>query len=163
MSTCPPDPVLEKACELLETVKGRLAQTEAGAPERASLVPGGAAVAWDDCCAGQLWVRVGRIFASERFPEPATGALRCETTTWAVEYEVGVLRCASTLDENGEPPSTAQLFGDVERTMADAAGMRQALLYDFGGAHSLVAIGQWLPTEVEGDCVGGTMTVTVPV
>jgi hypothetical protein len=157
------DPVLEKACALLAIVKGRLGQTDEGLPGRASLVPGGAAVAWDDCCEGQLWVRIGRIFAFDRFPEPATGALRCETTSWAAEYEVGVLRCAATVDDNGDPPTVEQLLADVERSMADAAALRQALLYDFGGEFSLVAIGQWLPTEVEGACVGGTMTVTVPV
>lgn len=157
------DAVLPAALRLLESLGDRLEATEAGRPAVASLVPGGAAVAWDDCCEGKAWVRVVRIFPSVRFPEQVQGALNCHTASLACELEVGVLRCASTVDEQGEPPSAEQLTADAVRTVCDAEAMYQAIIADFSPGLGALALGQYLPTDVDGGCVGGTMTVTFPL
>lgn len=158
------DPVLCAARVLLGSLGTRLGETLAGAPARLCLVPGGAAVAWDDCCAGQAWVRVVRIFSSTNFPNVDTSPMRCTGLVLAAEYEVGVIRCAATVNDRGEPPSIEELCRDVEHALDDARAVREAIMFDFAGEYpSGVVLGQWLPTEIEGGCVGGTMTVSVPL
>ena len=47
----------------------------------------------DLCCDGLGWVRIGNTYPSSTFPEPDTDGIHCFPTGWALELEVGLLRC----------------------------------------------------------------------
>lgn len=166
MATCT-DPLTAIANALLECVAERLAMCER-AVCRASLVPGGQAVA-DQCCAceddgvdgeGQLWVLVKGITA-----EPvAPGMANCGFS-FSAELEVGVFRCSIALQENGEPPTAQELQDEAEGMMLDAAIIRQAVVCCFPGAANLDPmdwmLGSAAPLGPEGTCAGWAQGLTV--
>jgi hypothetical protein len=147
---------------LLDCLCTRLANTIAGPVCVCTPIPGDQAIA-DYCGAGpngvgQAWVRLSRVFMTRQFPQPITTA-PCPDGFWAAEYELGVLRCAATLDDEGQPPSPAALAWDAAMATDDAAAVMdtgQCCLPK--GLPRLV--GDWRPMQ-GGGCTGGTATVTV--
>jgi len=59
---------------------------------------------WDDCCAGQLYARIDRLFRSDRFPaEGLYTGQECATPNAAL-IVVGLVRCYPSMDEGGNAP-----------------------------------------------------------
>src|SRR3546814_11437741 len=71
---------------------------EAGVPVGKAFLNPGATVPDDDCCAGQLAVRVIERYPSRTFPAIDTTATNCNPLFWAVQLGVSVLLCAPTVD-----------------------------------------------------------------
>ena len=71
-------------------------------PDRRFVAPG-SEVAWDDCCDGQLWVRILRVFPSTSFPSKTTAFDPCGSAL-AAQIGVGILRCQTGLDSEGRHP-----------------------------------------------------------
>lgn len=130
-----------------------------------SLVPGGE-VAWDNCCddGGQLYVRLVEMYPSGRpFPN-ADGQAACAPVMLAARLAVGVIRCAHTVDDNGVPPSAAELTADALSMTADASILLEALKCCFPTSDSHIMkslIGRWEPKGPSGGCAGGEWAVTV--
>lgn len=125
----------------------------------AHLAPG-SSVAWDNCCEGygQLWVRVLDMFPSGR-PFPTTDLTQpCDgLTLLGVRVGVGVVRCAHTLSDDGNPPSAEQMTADTLGSTADATALLHAIECDIPQIRQVRAsrLVNWLPQGPSGGCAGG--------
>lgn len=74
----------------------------------------------DLCCSGLGWVRIGNSIPTDSFPEPS-GVLKgcgCFPTGWAVEFEVGLLRCYVPGGQDSMASSAQHLDNFVKDTIA---------------------------------------------
>lgn len=159
---------LPLAESLLACLCGELDDTVGGPVCTCCLSPGPEPA---DCCPcdggdGKAWVRVIRIFATgARFALPALDPSACKTGALAVELELGVYRCVSTIDDEGNSPTCDQRNADAAKILDDAAAMRRAVKCCFPatdeGTHRQVIIGDWRSLGPEGGCAGGALTVTI--
>ncbi|MBA9005943.1 hypothetical protein [Thermomonospora cellulosilytica] len=165
------DAVMPLAERLLNCLCAQLPGTVGGAACRCCVYPG-ATVPVDHCCGceegeGQAWVQVRRIYptTAARFPQPSTTLEPCDAAGgWGMELVMGVYRCVSVLDDQGNPPSCADVFDDAEKLLSDAAAMRQALAccFPYTGNDGLdVMAGEYTPMGPDGGCAGGQQTVYV--
>lgn len=155
---------------LLEDVRDQLAAADA-AVVRWFLAPG-ASPPWDDCCAttggreGQAWVALTRFYPAGPFPAQDTGAARCDPSEYAADITVGVLRCARTVDDKGNPPTGGKVTDDAVKVGRDRHLVLAAILCgglladDDPGSFRL---GGWTPLGPQGGCVGGAWTFTLAV
>lgn len=143
---------------------------EAEAPVQCCCTQFGEAVAWDSCnCRngrdGQAWVRVASMFPTATFPQPYTGnpgPCGGNYDGWAVQLELGVLRCAPSPDSRGRLPSCEQNTAAARRALADAHIMRRAVMCcDWYGRDAKLIVGAWQPVGPDGGCHGGVLPVTV--
>lgn len=123
-------------------------------PGRVILAPG-ANVTHDDCCEGQVWVRVQRI-------DPMTGrtpatTAPCGILGWVATLGVGIVRCAAVLDDQGNAPTPEAVTVDTVGMNEDAAALVQGIMCS-GVVRS---VEQWMPSGPMGGCVGGEWTCTV--
>lgn len=135
---------------------------------RVGQVPYSVGLSEDLCCTGLAWVRVVSITPSIRFPQPDLTPNDCQRSSWAVEFEMGAVRCMPFGDENAGP-TCDQWTATFLQVDEDAAAMRRALccLYDLI-ADNLTMVEQvvsssWTPVDSQGGCIGGTMNVTVQI
>jgi hypothetical protein len=140
---------------------------KSGGPEPCfcGILPGDS-VAYDYCspCAGDqcgmAWVRLAAVVP---MPSNTAGGLtlpgRCAPALVGV-FEVGVLRCAPTLGEDGELPSMADQLDAAELQASDmgAAGRAAACCFTDG---RIVTVGEWTPIGPLGGCLGGSWSVSV--
>lgn len=120
--------------------------------------------AWDDCCdcgdgEGQAWVALQSI---------APGQNGASVTPCGFEYiatvQVGVLRCAATLDDAGNAPSAETLTAEALSVWRDAALVRESVLCCFEDLHpdrGDYEMGSWAPFQPQGGCTGGAQTLTI--
>lgn len=133
----------------------------------------GAMLIADHCCAGyteagtacegQLSVRVVNVFPTETFPAPRAGAVPVCGTSWAVELELAVLRCALGVDSDSVParvPTMAEEMVVAERALADRALLTATALGFAADRDAAVALGHYVPMGPDGGCVGGAINVT---
>lgn len=133
---------------------------------RVELTPG-ILPAWDDCCAGQLYLRVVEVYptmgANNSAPFPQIDAqqrgvnLLCAIHGLAVHIGLGVIRCAATLSSTGKPPSDAKVTVDGVNMLLDMDTLLNVLVctsQDIQGIQRL-KIDKWLPQGVDGGCHGG--------
>lgn len=138
-----------------------------GAPASCAVVPG-RDVAIDDCCTGQAWVRIVRVYPTTAggFPNPRDAPLgeSCDDGVfWAVELGAGSARCAPSADDYGRAPGDDELE-DAARVLADDAGrIRRAVLEDLPGVGLVdeVFVGEQTSVGPSGGCVGQELVVTV--
>lgn len=123
-------------------------------PARVLITPGVAA-AYDDCCGGQLWVRL--VSVAPVYPSNAVKG--CGPLYRNVRIEVGVIRCAATLDSAGRPPTPAAVTADALQEALDLAAIEQVLECSDYGFTGLV----WSPLGVEGGCQGGSWEGVIKV
>ncbi|WP_395160404.1 hypothetical protein [Ilumatobacter sp.] len=79
---------------------------------------------WDECC-GVLAATWTRIFSTQTFPQPVTNLTICDNTLLAVDVAVILLRCSPVMDDNGNPPTTAEI-----QASAASIGEEAALIYN---------------------------------
>lgn len=117
----------------------------------------------DECCEGSAWIRVVSITPTDTFPS-ATGVGNCGPYALAVELELGIVRCAPTRsDVSPDQLTTGTQWYDAARlVMNDAAALRRTAccIAALGDVDNFL-IGQWTPQQVEANCMGGTMTMTI--
>jgi len=156
-----PDLIVRLTQELLDCCCSALEKTACGCPGRAFVSAG--AVAHDDCCAcdGQLWVGVERVFAYDRFPAPA-GMLTC-LPPLAADIVIGVIRCAPTVDDNGNPPTVDALNASSAQVYEDAYAVMNGVLCCLAPTSKArpAVIGNQRPVGPAGGCVGTELRLTV--
>lgn len=156
-----PDLLVRLTQGLLDCVCEALEQTTCGCPGRAFLSAGN--VAWDQCCAtGQLWVGVDRLYAYDRFPTPATGIMTCAPPL-AVDITIGILRCAPTLDEQGNAPTAEKLTLSAAQVQEDQYAITNGVICCLS-EHSRLqpwVLGGQRPLGPQGACVGSELKVIV--
>lgn len=126
----------------------------------------GRTVAWDNCCdddtgGGQLYLRVIRVYPSSSFPRvDDIGA--CGAGMVAAQLAIGTVRCAHSIDSEGEAPTAEEMTGDLLNELDDMVLLYEALskTEDVPGVIR-AALGTWQPTGVQGGCAGGEWTFTI--
>lgn len=133
-------------------------------PSRVVVVPGLDAV-WDECCEGQLWVRL----VSYNPVQPTTvrsGDPACNVQMWDAGIAVGILRCVSVVDDQGRAPSPAQMLEDARMIHRDMADLQEVLQCSIHTVDNVLKarMGSWNSLGPEGGCAGGewAMTLTLP-
>lgn len=113
--------------------------------KRKVLMPG-SSVVWDDCCNGELWVRVTSL--------APTVTNVTEVSDVTVNAGLGIVRCMHGLDGEG-PPTAAQMTNDTLSMTADADALLQAL-YTFtpGPQTRPIVLGTGNPLGPQGLCGG---------
>lgn len=111
------------------------------------------------CCSGFAWVRVAGV--APRIPESAQQSGNCAVTTWQLDLEMGVARCAPWGD-TARGPSVVELTAGFVQQQRDAEAMRAALCC----LRPLVQSGRtfptpWVPFGPDGGCQGGAMGVSI--
>ena len=148
------------------------AQEALPAPCMAGLIAG-AGIAADFCCAGtradgvpcvgQLTVRVAGVVPTQQFPAARQSPMPVCGSSWAVELEIAVLRCAPAMDDTVDPPlppAMADQEAAAGLALDDAALVRDALT-GFALNRDLAHLwGPYSPLGPEGGCVGWAMTCT---
>lgn len=130
---------------------------------RVTLSPGGP-VAWDDCCEGQLYLRVIEVYptmgsSGAPFPQidSAQKGVGCGVKMLALHLGLGVLRCAATLDSDGNAPSDAAMSADTLAASADLSTLLDVIactVPTLPGVQQM-KVGRWQPQGVQGGCHGG--------
>jgi hypothetical protein len=124
----------------------------------------GADVAWDYCgeCSddgkcGMAYLRPDIAFPYSTFPfaEPDTNCKR----PIGYRFEIGVVRCMPTMNEDGELPSEAEIREATLGLMLDQHALLCAIREC--RAPGLVSLEGWTPAGPEGGCVGGAWTIFV--
>ena len=115
----------------------------------------------NECCSGLAWVRVAGIVPSSgnNWPAQDLAPLKCGTQAYAVELEMGVVRCAPISTPQAIPSEDTWNISAID-TLADFAAMDRAICCFLEGFNRLALPGAWSPIAVQGTCVGGTMTLT---
>ena len=116
----------------------------------------------DECCSGLGWVRIKRISGVRGLAE--LDNVSCFTTERTLELEIGVARCMPT-------PTPSALVTEDQWTQvalqldADQGAMEAAICCAFPDLDDVLAeesaAGEYLPFGVDGNCIGGTMSVFV--
>lgn len=118
----------------------------------------------DEGCSGLAWVRPVTFFPSSgAFPAQDEAPLPKGVSAWAVQLEMGVVRCVPTPDHNSII-TTQQWDNLTQAVMDDAAAMRRALCCfgELGRSRVRNMLpGLWTPLDVEGGATGGTLGVTL--
>lgn len=115
----------------------------------------------DVCCQGLGYVRIGTMFpSSQSFPEPDTMD-NCMGSMWAVEMELGVLRC-------GDPGTCEEWNSATAQHISDRRAMMEALCcfkdaMEVAGFYLPLFIGLGETLPISGNCNGSTQLVTVQV
>lgn len=126
-------------------------------PGRTLLVAPGAEVAWDDCCEGQLWGRVVNLAPLQSTSQQS--ARGCFEPFYLLSIELGILRCASVVNNQGKAPRPETLTDEGLRGIADMAALLEAIQCN----DRTRTIGRWTPRGPDGGCVGGFWTFDVRV
>lgn len=132
----------------------QIAAPFAGAPGRQFVAS--FAVAFDDCCesGGQVWTRVIESGPLDQ-DQPMT---KC-ATPMRLHVGVGIVRCAHTLDDQGNPPPADALTTEAHQAVLDMEALRAAAVCCVNSRLQLV---RWTPLG-GGGCVGGEWDLWVPV
>jgi hypothetical protein len=134
----------------------------AGAPAYRFVAPGGQ-IAFDNCCdcdheeddgcGGQLYVRVIKAHPVSPIPTKILREIPCPDTI-GVHLAIGVIRCAASLDDDGNPPSAETLNAESAQMVCDMAALLRALeCCDTDDERT--TIDTWTPLGPAGGCAGG--------
>lgn len=116
----------------------------------------------DECCRGLGWVRIASISGVRQLGE--LDNVSCFSQERRLTLELGVARCAPSADTSGVP--TEDQWTVAALTLDEDQGdMEAAICCAFsdleGSAAEEVAVGDYEPFGVDGNCIGGRMTVTI--
>lgn len=115
----------------------------------------------DECCTGLGWVRIARVEGARALRE--LDNVGCFSQERNLTLEMGVARCAPTAPVSGVPTedqwTATALQLDADMGAMEAAVCCLAALDDV--AVEELAAGAYEPFGVDGNCIGGTMMVTV--
>lgn len=115
----------------------------------------------DICCEGLGYVRIGEMFASSAsFPEPDP-ADNCQGAMWALELEMGVLRCGDPADCEAWNAGAAQHISDRMAMIEVLCCLKDSLERE--NLYLNTFVGQGSPLTNEGNCTGAVQTVTVQI
>lgn len=153
---------------LLACLRTQLGLRPAPPPDNKIMLRAGAEVTpllgtlTDECCTGLAWVRVANIVRNTRFEDVPQCFGHGRTAT----LEMGVVRCAPQAPASGVP--TAEQWGAVALQVdSDYDAMEAALCCAFPDLDNLAdsppSFAEYEPYGVDGNCIGGIMTVELEV
>lgn len=156
------DPVADILDTFRTLLESTLTATPGGTPKRV-IIGHGDGVTLD---ANEMaWIRPVRIYPStEQFGQEDIMVMPRTIFQWAVDVELGVVRCTATLQSaNNQPilPSADAVTADSARILADCRAMRHVVQYLYPGRRKTL-VRPWQPTVSAGGTAGGTITVAVP-
>ena len=115
----------------------------------------------DECCRGLGWVRIASITGVRQLKDLTDPCSAAERT---LTLELGVARCAPTAPVSGVPTEDQWTVAATQLD-SDQGSMEAAICCAFddleGSAAEEVAVGEYRPFGVDGNCIGGTMTVEI--
>lgn len=116
----------------------------------------------DECCRGLGWVRIASITGVRDLGEREN--VTCFQQERTLTLEMGVVRCAPTSDTSSVP--TEDQWTDAALKLdSDQGDMEAAICCAFGDIEGSpaeeVSVGEYQPLGVDGNCIGGTMTVLI--
>lgn len=115
----------------------------------------------DECCRGLGWVRIATISGVKEINSTAAQDSRCFGQERVLTLELGTARCAPTPGASGLP--TEDDWAAVALTLdEDYGAMERAVCCAFGSLDD-VAVGDYTPFGQDGNCIGATMTVQIPM
>lgn len=128
-------------------------------PVGLAFVAPGIDIADDDCCNGQLWVR---LINAAPYGDAAQ-IQACGPSTLAVTLGVGIKRCVKGMDDQGIPPTSTEMTADGHAMTADMSALLQSLMCCAKTATkaSFSRIGSWTPRGPLGQCAGGEWQITL--
>lgn len=116
----------------------------------------------DECCEGMAWVRVQGVSGVRQLRDVLN--VTCFQAERQLTLEMGVVRCSPSAGPE-TVPSEDQWMAAALQLDADMGSMEAAVCCAFGdlegSAAEEVAVGEYRPLGVDGNCIGGTMTVTI--
>lgn len=116
----------------------------------------------DECCTGLGWVRIASVSGVRQLGELQNVA--CFERERTLTLELGVARCAPSAPVSGVPTED-QWAAAAFQLDADMGAMEAAICCAFGDLDGSVAeevsVGDYRPFGIDGNCIGGTMTVLV--
>lgn len=116
----------------------------------------GAEVAWDECCAGHLYVRI--VAVTPVFGPTAADGNHCSIRYWNATLALGTLRCVEVVDDRGRGPRPYDLTADAAILHQDMADLGMFLTSNTNASDM-----EWSAQGPEGGCVAGEWTFTVKV
>ena len=139
--------------DIVDRAKSELKPT----PKRVVHLNVGQRVPWDEVCEGQL---AGRILTITPWTGPrGAAALPCGVWEWIVTLGVSIVRCISTVDDDGTVPTTNQMDLDGLQMTRDLANLQRVIQ-----CHpSVRTVGAWNPLGAQGGGGGGEWTFQVRV
>lgn len=149
----------ERIGMIMSTLTGSADSALSPRPGRVIQVAPGEAVAWDDCCDGQLWARLVNLTPNEgSSPQRRQGADACAVPFFIATLELGIIRCAAVVNDQGVAPSAMQITADGMQGLADMAQLLAVLRCS---PYEIRQLGNWTPRGPEGGCHGGFWTFTI--
>lgn len=116
----------------------------------------------DECCRGLGWVRIASITGVRQLDD--LNNIACFQAERTLTLELGVARCAPTAPVSGVPTEDQWTVAATQLD-SDQGSMEAAICCAFGdlegSAAEEVAVGEYRPFGVDGNCIGGTMTVQI--
>lgn len=154
---------LQAAAEwLLDCACAALEDSPCGCPDWLAVVAG--TPSFDACCdTGQLYVVATSLFpAGESFPFPADGPVRCGAGLTSL-FTVGIVRCAPTMNDRGDPPTCAVQAESAAQVYSDGMAVMTGLLCCLYEARQtltgMVTAQRYVGPS--GGCVGSETTVAL--
>jgi hypothetical protein len=117
----------------------------------------------DECCTGLGWVRIQTLSGVKELGD-IDNVSGCFAQERRLVLEMGVARCAPSSDIS-TVPTEDQWMDAALKLDADMGSMEAAVCCAFGDLTGSpaqeVAVGSYQPFGVDGNCIGGTMTVSL--
>lgn len=165
----PPDTLLaDIATSILTEVADYLEDNDIEVPTTQYVIYGDPAVDFtEDDCASALIVAWRRFLVGSPGEEIGDQHLRCQLPR-ASEFEVWLLRCALTLDDQGNAPTGSDLNAEGVDRLIDAWMVSEAIYKRYkegnlvpGGKDRPVGLGEQRPYGPQGGAAGIIQTVIV--
>lgn len=118
---------------------------------------------WSNCCDdGHAYIRIVRMHMVDPFPSQSRNPTHCRNIGALVE--VGVLRCAPTLDNQGNPPKPEQMTMSALEQTQDMSVIHSVLTsHNPAWSSNPVVLDTWVPLGPTGGCVGGAWQAWIDV
>ena len=113
----------------------------------------------DDMC-GAAWVRLISVYPSDAIGVIVTEPGNCLHGI-GIDLEMGIIRCLSVGDEQGNPPPPEELLAATDLAIRDATLMMKALACCESIPPKDVVLGQYQPIGPEGGIIGGSFFVSM--
>ena len=160
------NPVFSRVGELAECLCAQIQDPENGVPDVCfcGIVPGEQAIGnyAGDCknkC-GMAWVRLVSLYPMASIGQIDSTPGNCGVGV-GIDVEMGIFRCISIGDEQGNLPSPAELLEATQLQIADALVMRKAVYCCDAIPSKEVILANYTPVGPLGGLVGGTFRVSM--
>lgn len=119
----------------------------------------------DECCEGLAYVSMGTIIPSAASPTADVerqASSKCSPPSWVVTLKAGIVRCAPSGQDDGDPPTDVEWTDAFIQSVDDASALRKAACCfrsciigsdDFNLLGMSVVIGSQEQGPVSGGCM----------